>query len=49
LSIARRRQADSALREKNNANIVQSELRYAGGTSDRLFSEDEQIAERRAG
>lgn len=42
-------EADAALREKNNANIVQSEFRYAGGTSDRLFPEDEPIHERRAG
>jgi hypothetical protein len=42
-------EADAALREKNNANITQSEFRYAGGTSDRLFPQDEPIAERRAG
>jgi peroxiredoxin len=30
-------EADAALRERNNANIVQSEFRYSGGDSDRLF------------
>jgi peroxiredoxin len=30
-------EADAALRERNNANIAQSEFRYAGGDSDRLF------------
>jgi len=42
-------EADAALREKNNAKIVQSEFRYAGGISDRLFAEDERADERRAG
>ncbi len=41
-------EADAALREKNNAKIVQSEFRYAGGASDRLFPKDELAAERRA-
>jgi peroxiredoxin len=42
-------EADAALREKNNANIVQTEFRYAGGVSDRLFPEEELPRERRAG
>ena len=43
-------EADAALREANNAKIVQSEFRYAGGGSDRLFAEEPDGAvERRAG
>ena len=42
-------EADATLREKNNANIVQTEFRYAGGVSDRLFPEEELPRERRAG
>jgi peroxiredoxin len=42
-------EADAALREKNNAKIVQSEFRYAGGISDRLFAADERADELRAG
>jgi predicted 2-oxoglutarate/Fe(II)-dependent dioxygenase YbiX len=41
-------EADAALREKNNAKIAQSEFRYAGGMSDRLFPEDDGSYERRA-
>jgi predicted 2-oxoglutarate/Fe(II)-dependent dioxygenase YbiX len=41
-------EADAALREKNNANIVQAEFRYGGGETDRLYP-DEAAAERRAG
>jgi len=41
-------EADAALREKNNAKIVQSEFRYAGGMSDRLFVDDDGARERRA-
>ena len=41
-------EADAALREKNNANILQSEFQYNGG-SDRLFPEDDLARERRAG
>ena len=41
-------EADAALREKNNANILQSEFHYNGG-SDRLFPEDDLARERRAG
>jgi peroxiredoxin len=41
-------EADAALREKNNAKIVQSEFRYAGGNSDRLFPDDDRAGERRA-
>ena len=40
---------DAARREKNNANIVQTEFRYAGEVSDRLFPEEELPRERRAG
>jgi len=42
-------EADAALREKNNANIVQNEFRYAGGASDKLFPDDASASERRAG
>ncbi len=42
-------EADAALREANNAKIVQSEFRYHGGASDRLFPEDDRSRERRAG
>jgi hypothetical protein len=42
-------ESDAALREKNNAKIVQSEFRYAGGMSDKLFPEAEPMHERRAG
>ena len=42
-------EADAALREENNAKIAQSEFRYAGGLSDRLFADDERTGERRAG
>jgi predicted 2-oxoglutarate/Fe(II)-dependent dioxygenase YbiX/peroxiredoxin len=41
-------EADAALREKNNAKIVQSEFRYTTELSDRLFPE-EPAAARRAG
>ncbi|HUI11959.1 MAG TPA: 2OG-Fe(II) oxygenase [Xanthobacteraceae bacterium] len=43
-------EADAALREANNTKIVQSEFRYSGELSDRLFS-DHAVAplERRAG
>jgi predicted 2-oxoglutarate/Fe(II)-dependent dioxygenase YbiX/peroxiredoxin len=41
-------EADAALREKNNANIVQAEFRYGGGETDRLYP-DEAAADRRAG
>ncbi len=43
-------EADAALREKNDAKIVQSEFRYSGAMSDRLFPEtaDEPSVERRA-
>jgi peroxiredoxin len=41
-------EADAALREKNNAKIVQSEFRYAA-MSDRLYPEVESAPERRAG
>ena len=41
-------EADAALREKNNAKIVQSELRYSTELSDRLFPEEPPAA-RRAG
>jgi len=41
-------EADAALREANNAKIVQAEFRYGGGTSDRLFADDI-AAERRTG
>ena len=43
-------EADAALREKNNSKIVQSEFRYSGAMSDRLFPEEaERPLERRAG
>ena len=43
-------EADAALREKNNSKIVQSEFRYSGAMSDRLFPEEaERPIERRAG
>jgi peroxiredoxin len=43
-------EADAALRESNNAKIVQSEFRYSGGMSDRLFPDDAgEACERRAG
>ena len=35
-------EADAALREKNNAKIVQSEFRY-GGVSDRLFPDEAEL------
>ena len=42
-------EADAALREANNAKIVQSEFRYGHELSDRLFSDDvERPLERRA-
>lgn len=41
-------EADAALREKNNANIVQSEFRYSA-MSDLLFPDDGRAEERRAG
>ena len=42
-------EADAALREANNAKIVQSEFRYGSELSDRLFPEDDaQPLERRA-
>ena len=41
-------EADAALREKNNAKIVQSEFRYTAELSDRLFPEEPSAA-RRAG
>jgi peroxiredoxin len=41
-------EADAALREKNNAKIVQSEFRYSTELSDRLFPEEPEAA-RRAG
>jgi len=41
-------EADAALREKNNAKIVQSEFRYSA-MSDLLFPDDGHAAERRAG
>jgi predicted 2-oxoglutarate/Fe(II)-dependent dioxygenase YbiX len=40
-------EADAALRDRNNAHIAQSEFRYAGGESDRLFPEVS-LPERRA-
>jgi hypothetical protein len=50
-------EADAALREENNAKIVQAEYRYNAGLSDKLFPEDdrlhltapEPIEERKAG
>jgi predicted 2-oxoglutarate/Fe(II)-dependent dioxygenase YbiX len=43
-------EADAALREKNNANIVQTEFRYGGGATDRLFPDAaDYVTERRAG
>jgi peroxiredoxin len=43
-------ESDAALREKNDANIVQSEFRYSGALSDRLFpAEAPSQQERRAG
>ncbi len=42
-------EADAALREANNAKIVQTEFRYSGGTSDRLFPDEDCASERRAG
>ncbi len=43
-------EADAALREKNDSKIVQSEFRYSGAMSDRLFPDDaERPLERRAG
>ena len=42
-------EADAALREKNNAKIVQSEFRYSGDASDRLFPDNDRPDERRAG
>jgi len=43
-------EADAALREANDAKIVQSEFRYSGAMSDRLFPDDaERPLERRAG
>jgi predicted 2-oxoglutarate/Fe(II)-dependent dioxygenase YbiX len=41
-------EADAAVREKNNANIVQAEFRYGGGETDRLYP-DEASAGRRTG
>ncbi len=43
-------EADAALRDANDSKIVQSEFRYSGAMSDRLFpDETERGAERRAG
>ena len=43
-------EADAALREANDSKIVQSEFRYSGAMSDRLFPDDaERPLERRAG
>jgi len=43
-------EADAALRETNDAKIVQSEFRYSGAMSDRLFPDDaDHPLERRAG
>jgi peroxiredoxin len=44
-------EADAALREENDSKIVQSEFRYSGAMSDRLFPESaaERPVERRAG
>jgi peroxiredoxin len=43
-------EADAALRERNDSKIVQSEFRYSGAMSDRLFPDDaERPLERRAG
>lgn len=43
-------EADAALRERNDSKIVQSEFRYSGAMSDRLFPQDPaQPFERRAG
>jgi len=43
-------EADAAVREKNNANIVQAEFRYGGGATDRLYPDAADLAaERRAG
>jgi len=43
-------EADAALREKNDSKILQSEFRYSGTMSDRLFPQDAaQPLERRAG
>jgi predicted 2-oxoglutarate/Fe(II)-dependent dioxygenase YbiX len=43
-------EADAALREKNDSKIVQSEFRYSGAMSNRLFPDDaEHPLERRAG
>jgi predicted 2-oxoglutarate/Fe(II)-dependent dioxygenase YbiX/peroxiredoxin len=43
-------EADAALREKNNANIVQTEFRYDGGLTDRLYPDAaEDVVKRRAG
>ncbi len=33
-------EADAALRERNDSKIVQSEFRYSGAMSDRLFPDD---------
>ena len=41
-------EADAALREKNNAKLVQSEFHYSG-MSDRLFPDDDHAPVRRAG
>lgn len=41
-------EADAALRENNNANIVQSEFRYSA-LSDLLYPDEHRVAERRAG
>jgi len=43
-------ETDAALRESNDSKIVQSEFRYSGAMSDRLFPDDaERPIERRAG
>ncbi len=43
-------EADAALREANDSKIVQSEFRYSGAMSDRLFPDDaDRPLERRAG
>jgi len=42
-------EADAALRERNNAKIVQSEFRYSTELSDRLFPDDDRVDQRRAG
>jgi predicted 2-oxoglutarate/Fe(II)-dependent dioxygenase YbiX len=36
-------EADAALREENNARIVQAEYRYNAGLSDKLFPQDDRL------